>query len=101
VPLLVISPYAKPGYVTSRNRLIPYYTFDSMLAYIEHNFGLGSLTQRDANAWDLGDTLDYGQEPLPPLILTPRPVPPKTVPLMFHGKEVEPEGSASDQDDDD
>jgi phospholipase C len=100
VPLLVISPYAKPGYVTSRNKKIAYYTFDSMLTYIEHNFGLGALTQRDANAADLTDTLNYQQTPLPPLVLQVRPVPRRTVPLFFHGKELPPAPSTADDDHD-
>ena len=100
VPMIVISPYAKPGYITSKNPQIPYYTFDSMLAYVEHNFGLGSLTQRDATAGDLRDTLNYTQKPLPPIVLPIRPAPKKTVPLMFHGEPVEPDGAAGDQDDD-
>jgi phospholipase C len=91
VPIVVLSPYAKPGYITSHNAAIHYYTFESMLAYVEHNFGLGSLTTRDAQAADLSDTLNYSQTPLPPLILKPRPEPALTRPILLHGQIIDPE----------
>jgi hypothetical protein len=48
VPLLIISPFVKPGTICHDLS-----SFDSLLAFVEHNWNLGSLTQRDANANDL------------------------------------------------
>jgi phospholipase C len=59
VPLIVVSPYAKPGYVS-------HVTHESsgFLTYIEENFGLRSLGSRDARANDLSDCFDYNQPPI-------------------------------------
>jgi phospholipase C len=48
VPLLIISPFVTPGTICHDLA-----SFDSLLAFVEHNWNLGSLTQRDANANDL------------------------------------------------
>ena len=82
VPLLVISPYAKPGYITSSNTQIPYYSFDSVLAYVEHTFGLQPLTSRDAVAADLTDTLNYSQPPRPGFQVQLRPAPKNLKPVI-------------------
>ncbi len=83
VPGLLISPWAKPGYIDNQTL-----SFDAFLKFIEDRF-LGG--QRLDPATDgrpdsrptvredvgiLGDLLeefDFDQEPLPPLILDPRP----------------------------
>jgi len=54
VPLLVISPYARRGFVSHE-------TFDhtSILRMIEWRFGLKPLTVRDATANNLADVLDF------------------------------------------
>jgi phospholipase C len=70
VPLLVISPYAKPGYVTHTQ-----YEFSSFLKTVEERFGLAPLTERDANANDLLDSFDFNESPLPPLVLNQRTCP--------------------------
>jgi phospholipase C len=70
VPLLIISPYAKPGYISHTQ-----YEFSSVLKYAEETFGLAPLTERDANANDMQDSFDYSQNPNPPLILTQRSCP--------------------------
>jgi hypothetical protein len=57
--MVIVSPFAKPGFTDSNTA-----TFDSMLAYIEHNFGLPSLGQGDATAYDYANTFDYSQAPL-------------------------------------
>jgi phospholipase C len=59
VPLLVISPYARPGYVSH----VPH-EFGSILHFAEENFGLGSLGTSDARADDLADCFDYTQAPI-------------------------------------
>jgi phospholipase C len=68
VPLLVVSPYARHGYVSHIAHESPV----SILAYIEHRFGLAPLTQRDLNADDLNDCFDYSQS-VAPFIKLPRP----------------------------
>jgi phospholipase C len=75
MPLLVISPYAKPGYVDHTT-----YEFSSMLAFIEKRWDLPPLTKRDANANDMFGAFDWTQPPQPPLILHPRPQVPGAFP---------------------
>jgi phospholipase C len=59
VPLLIISPYAKEGYVTHVQ-----YETSSVLRYIEDNFGLATLAKSDARANDPAtDAFDYNQNP--------------------------------------
>jgi phospholipase C len=67
VPALVISPWARPGYVDSR-----VYDFSSVLKTIERLHGLPPLDERDARAQDMFDAFDFDQEPLEPLILERR-----------------------------
>lgn len=67
VPFMVISPYAKPGYISHTQ-----YEFSSFLKFIEERFGLLPLTARDAAANDILDAFDFTQTPLPPLILQTR-----------------------------
>lgn len=59
VPLLVVSPYAKRGYVTHVQ-----YETSSVLRYIEDNFGLAPLAASDSRANDpVSDALDYRMKP--------------------------------------
>ncbi len=59
VPLLMISPYAKRGYVTHVQ-----YETSSVLRYIEDTFGLPQLAASDERANNPAtDALDYGQRP--------------------------------------
>jgi phospholipase C len=66
VPLLVISPYAKPGYISHEQG-----EFASFDKFIEKDFNLPSLGQRDSlqQTSDLMDYFNFSQKPLPPLIL--------------------------------
>jgi phospholipase C len=66
VPLLVISPYAKPGYISKQQG-----EFASFDKFIEEDYGLPSLKQRDslAQTSDLMDFFDFQSPPQPPLIL--------------------------------
>ena len=67
VPLLIISPYARAGYISHTQ-----YEFASVLKFIEERFGLGSLGNRDSTANDMLDSFDFTQTPLPPLVLNTR-----------------------------
>jgi len=60
VPVLVISPYARHGYVSH----VPH-EFGSILHYVESTFRLGSLGTSDARADDMLDCFDYSQNPPP------------------------------------
>jgi len=54
VPCIVVSPFAKPGHVSST-----VYEHSSGLALIEQTFGLRPLTKRDENASPFADALDF------------------------------------------
>jgi len=67
VPLIIISPFVKPGNVSSTQ-----YEASSVLKFIEDRFNLPPLSERDANANDTLDSFNFSQKPNPPLVLTPR-----------------------------
>jgi phospholipase C len=67
VPAIVLSPWARSGLIDHETM-----EFASVLKLIETVFELPSLTARDRNASDMLQTLDFQQEPNPPLILEPR-----------------------------
>jgi len=60
VPLIVISPYARRGYVSHAQ-----HEFGSILRFTERMFGLGSLGYTDARSDDLRDCFDFHQPPAP------------------------------------
>jgi phospholipase C len=66
VPLLTISPYARQGHVDHEVG-----EFSSILKFIERNWGLPYLTQRDRAASDLSYNFDFTEPPRPP---APRPL---------------------------
>ena len=70
VPALIISPYAKPGYISHVQ-----YDHTSILKFIETQFGLAALNSRDAAANDFSDAFDFTQTPVAPLLLTARKCP--------------------------
>ena len=49
-PLLIVSPYARPGFTDSTPT-----TFAGILAYTEHTFGLRGLSKNDASAYDFAN----------------------------------------------
>jgi len=69
VPLIVISPYTKPAYVSHVN-----HDFGSILKFVEAVFGLGeidpSVGYADSRSDDLSDCFDFSQTPL---VFTPIP----------------------------
>jgi hypothetical protein len=84
VPLIIISPYAKTGYISHTQ-----YEFSSILKFIEELYGLPPLTQRDANANDTTDSFDFTQTARAPLILQPRNCPiPSANYVPFGGQAV-------------
>jgi phospholipase C len=70
VPLLIISPFARKGYVSHT-----VYEHSSILKFVETLYGLSPLTTRDASASDMRDSFDFNQVPQPPLILQTRTCP--------------------------
>lgn len=64
VPLLIISPYAKPGFITHQTG-----DFTSLLRFIEERFQLRYLTARDHFASDMTDAFDFSQTPSAPLVI--------------------------------
>ncbi|MGB0080842.1 MAG: alkaline phosphatase family protein, partial [Terracidiphilus sp.] len=58
VPLLIVSPYAKHAYITHHM-----HEASGFIAFIEHNFDLGSLGTRDAGTDAFSDCFDYTQQP--------------------------------------
>jgi phospholipase C len=59
VPMIVISPYAKPAYTSHVT-----HDFGSILKFIEETFNLPSLGYADAPADDLSDCFDFSQTPI-------------------------------------
>lgn len=68
LPLLVVSPWVKPHFVSHRPR-----EFTSILKLIEVRFGLPSMTARDAAADDMTEFFDFSQ----PAWLVPPALPPQ------------------------
>jgi len=64
VPLLIISPFVKSGYIEHQ-----VLEFSSVVKFIEEVFGLPFLTARDTNSNDMFDAFDFVDEPLPPMPL--------------------------------
>lgn len=60
VPALLISPFAKPGFIDHTQ-----YSFESIMKLIEWRFNLTSLTSRDALASNLLPSLSFDQPPTP------------------------------------
>jgi phospholipase C len=70
LPLVIISPYAKPGYtdhVTATN--------SSILAYAEHVLAVDPINALDRDAYDFSRSFDYSQTPTTPFQFHPAPVP--------------------------
>lgn len=68
VPLLIISPYVVPQIYHQQA------TFDSLLAFIEANWQLPSLTSRDAGANNLMNAFNFSQQQTKPVVLPQRKV---------------------------
>ena len=72
IPILVISPWARSGYDPSRPNAAPYVSHTrrestSITKFIEKNWALGNMGQRDVTDDDLSDMFDYTRaSPVPP-----------------------------------
>ncbi len=64
VPALVISSRARPGNVDHTT-----YDFSAVLKLMERQFGVSPLSTRDAEANDMGLSLDMSQPPLTPVLI--------------------------------
>ena len=81
VPGLVVSPYARQGYVDHKT-----YSFESWLKLIEERFGVTPMTGRDNTANDMADAFDFTQQPRPPMLMNPLGSPyPPTPQNLVHG----------------
>jgi phospholipase C len=58
VPMLVISPYTKAGYVSHTQ-----YQFASILKFVEDNWSLGRIGGNDVDANSISDCFDFNQSP--------------------------------------
>ena len=83
VPLLIISPYAQAGYISHTQ-----YEYASVLKFIEDDFGLPPLTDRDANANDTTDSFNFSQTPLAPLILNSQTCPIQAASNIYFGGQT-------------
>jgi len=61
VPMVIVSPYARPGYVDDNTA-----SLSSILAYVDHVFTLTPLG-RDATAYSYSHTFDYAHPQLAPV----------------------------------
>jgi phospholipase C len=87
VPAILVSPYAQRGEIDSTT-----FDFTSILRFIEDNYGLPPLSQRDAHANSLASAFDFSQAPRAPEIVpfvraSGEPVArsPRTVLLLVYG----------------
>ena len=67
VPCIVISPYARSGYVSHT-----LHSHVSLLRFAETIFDLEPLTERDAHTSNMLDCFNFEQPAIQPLVLTPR-----------------------------
>jgi phospholipase C len=72
---VIVSPYAKPNYVTDTETI---YDHTSILRLVQDKWNLPSLTKRDAQATSPLDTLDFST---PPAFLTPPALPASAITL--------------------
>jgi phospholipase C len=68
--VIIISPYAKKGFISHAN-----YEFSSLLKFVELRCGLKTLTERGSHANNMTDSFHFQQPPLAPLVLQIHPCP--------------------------
>ena len=74
IPMVIVSPFARPGFTDSQMA-----STDSILAFVEHTFGLAPLSQNDATAYDFSNSFNVSQAPLKPVPMIQSRVPPSSV----------------------
>lgn len=70
VPCLIISPYAKEGFIDHTQS-----DHTSILKFIETIYSLPPLSQRDANASNMFEAFNFTQQPIEPLVLPGKYIP--------------------------
>jgi phospholipase C len=79
VPALLVSAYARKGHIDSTEL-----DYTSILKFIQDNWGLQPLAERDAKANSLINAFDFSQPPREPrIIASQRPDPPAAEPRRF------------------
>jgi len=63
VPMLIVSPYAREGKLKRGYISHTQYEFGSILKFVEHIWGLGSLGTTDSRAANIVDCFDFSQPP--------------------------------------
>lgn len=61
-PMVIISPWAKPGYSDGNTAVVPY----SMLAFVEWDFRLASLTRNVSNAYNFRRSFNFHKPHMTP-----------------------------------
>jgi phospholipase C len=89
VPALLVSPYAKRGYVDSTTL-----DFTSVLRFVQHNWGLPPLAERDRRAETFLSAFDFTAQPRQPLAIplthgvAPKPRPETKVIFGLYGLTI-------------
>jgi phospholipase C len=65
LPFVIVSPWAKPGFTDHHTG-----DLSSILAFVEHTFGLKPLSDHDATAYALGAAFDFSQSAQQPIPMT-------------------------------
>lgn len=87
VGCLVLSPYAKAGYISKVQ-----HSHVSLIKFCENTFGLPTLNARDKAADDMSDCFDFTQKPPP--APSAQGVQPGSSPLPSRGKKAQPKPRA-------
>ena len=69
--MVIVSPFARPGFTDSHDMS----STDSILAFVEHMYGLAPLSENDANAYDYSNSFNVLQTPLKPVPMIQSRVP--------------------------
>jgi phospholipase C len=75
IPLVIVSPWARPGVYRGQSSTI------SVLSFMQHLWGMPPLTRLNRRQNDLAGAFDFGQQPLPP----PQPPVAPADTIGFHG----------------
>ena len=70
IPMVIVSPFARGASTDSSTASYP-----SLLAFVEHTFGLAPVGPEDAAAYDYSQSFDYAQQPLKAIPLEVHPLP--------------------------